>query len=605
MAKLTKSLKLTIKTDWDFSTIYKSDNDPAMAKDTQALKDASYAFINKWKNRKDYLTDPVVLKQALDEYEALLRIIVYGDELYYFWLKTQLDQINPELKARYNKINKLSNEIEVDMEFFLHRLAMVPQKYKDLFVKHPQLVEYRHFLEMLFVNAKYLLSEPEEKILMLKSETSHSKWAKLTSRFVSKEKITVLTESGEKKEIDFHATSSYAVSPMRKVRQYCDKEVKKVLQKYVDLAEYELNAILEDTHTTYKLKKIEQPYLPSILGDDLDPEIILLMNDQITKRFNLVHKYFQYKAKLLGLKKLRTFDMYAKVGTTNKKYKYAEAVNIVHDVLTKLDPEFVAIFKNYIGGGQLDVFPKSGKHGGGFCTKGGHNQKGYILLNYTNEIREVTTVAHEIGHAIHHELMKKHQNALNIDQSVATAETASTFFEDFALEQLIQQLPERDQQLLMLFKCEEIIGTVFMQPALFNFEIELHKQFDEKSYLSKDEITAMRLKYIKACAGPFIEYQDGDGFGWVTHSHLRDFFYNYQYTFGYLISQYFQAAVKYDPTYIKQVKKFLSAGSVNSPKKILLDLGMDISKSEFWNAGLDAVEKVFDRVIRDLSAEAT
>jgi oligoendopeptidase F len=145
-----------------------------MGKKRKVVQRKSYEFINTWKDRTHYLEDPVILRQALDHYETWKRRHgADGDEGYYFWLRTQQKQVDPGLKARFNKIEEFSKKIENDSQFFHLRVARISPGDQKRFLEHESLTKYRHFLERIFAEARYHLSEAEEKILNLKSSTSY------------------------------------------------------------------------------------------------------------------------------------------------------------------------------------------------------------------------------------------------------------------------------------------------------------------------------------------------------------------------------------------------------------------------------------------------
>ncbi len=189
---------------WNLGKLFSGDNDPAMEERRKAVRERSYAFINKWKDRSDYLEDPLILKEALDEYEAWKRDCgTDGDEGYYFWLRTTQDQNDPDLKAKFNKVEQFSKRIENDIQFFYLRIAKIPEEQRKKFLDHDALRNYSHYLERIFAESKYLLSEPEEIILNLKTPTSHSNWVKMTSGFLAKEEREVILRGRRKRDEDF------------------------------------------------------------------------------------------------------------------------------------------------------------------------------------------------------------------------------------------------------------------------------------------------------------------------------------------------------------------------------------------------------------------
>ena len=183
------------KITWDLTPLFAADDDPRIEEEKTQIFEYSYKFINKWKGRNDYLENPAVLKEALDEYEEWAKNWgTSGNQGYYFGLRHSLEQDNPKLKAEQNKIKDMSIKIANDLQFFTHKLAKVSSERQEQFLTYEPLSGYKHFLEMLFEEAKYLLSEEEEKIINLVGPTSHSNWVKMMSEFLAKEAREVINE---------------------------------------------------------------------------------------------------------------------------------------------------------------------------------------------------------------------------------------------------------------------------------------------------------------------------------------------------------------------------------------------------------------------------
>ena len=235
-----------------------------------------------------------------------------------------------------------------------------------------------------------------------------------------------------------------------------------------------------------------------------------------------------------------------------------------------------------------------GKKSGAFCSYNLITQPVYILLNWVNKLDDVRTFAHEMGHGINDEMMRKNQNALNFGTPTSTAEVASTFMEDFVIQELLKNANEELKLALMMSKLNQDVSSIFRQVAFYNFEAELHKNFREKGYLSKEEVGKMYKDHMNSYLGPSIKMSPGSENWWIAVHHFRYFFYVYSYASGLLISKSLQAEVKKDPRFILKVKKFLSAGLSDSPKNIFAKLGINISDKKFWEKGILEVENLLN-----------
>jgi oligoendopeptidase F len=309
------------------------------------------------------------------------------------------------------------------------------------------------------------------------------------------------------------------------------------------------------------------------------------------------------KARMMAVKRLKYHERNVEYGDISREYPYKEALTIVLKVFRNLDAGFAKILEGYIRNGQMDVYPKKGKSGGAFCMHHLIIHPTYILINHTGKLHDVLTLAHELGHGINNELVREKQNALNFGTPLSTAEVASTFMEDFVLQEILKRADDELRLSIMMMKLNDDVSTIFRQVACYRFEQELHREFRQKGYLSKEEIGALFRKHMAAYMGNAVEQSRGSENWWVYWSHIRTFFYVYSYAGGLLISKSLQHSVKEDPSFIRKVKGFLSAGLSDSPKNIFSNLGIDIADKEFWEKGLDEVENLLqetERLARNL-----
>ncbi|MCL4415501.1 MAG: hypothetical protein M1365_02185 [Actinobacteria bacterium] len=176
------------RADWNLTPLFKSDDDLQIEIERKKVEKANKKFTGKWKERNDYLASAKVLKEALDEYEELIKNYgTGGKEEYYFWLRMMQDQISTGLKAKFTKVHDFSIKLYNELQFFELRLAKIQEDKQKEFLKSPFLKGYRHFLENIFKQAKHNLEENEEKIMNLKSDPAYQKWVQMLSTFLSKE----------------------------------------------------------------------------------------------------------------------------------------------------------------------------------------------------------------------------------------------------------------------------------------------------------------------------------------------------------------------------------------------------------------------------------
>jgi len=566
---------------WDLSPLFSSDTDPAIDQDIKDTQAACDTFVTKWHFRTDYLSNPAVLKQALVDYNHwATNFGPSGKAGYYFDLRLCQDQANPALKARSNQITLMAQNIINSMNFFTLNLGKIPPDQQSALLSSSLLDPYHHFLQLIFAASAHQLSQPEEAILTLKYPPSHANWTHLVSEFLSRETR------------DNHTLEDLLgllQSPDSHTRNIAAEQLNSIFASHLNLAEHEMNSILQNKQVDDQLRHFPRPDSARHLSDDVPTAIVDTLIQTVSANFSIANRYYQLKAKLLKVAKLQYHERVAPYGQLPSDISFPQAVHIVSSTLEKLDPEFADIFTTFQKHGAYDVYPKPGKRGGAFCAVELPTAPTYILLNHTGKLTDVLTLAHETGHGINNEMMRKTQLALNFGSPLSTAEVASTFFEDFALQHFADQSDPQTQLAILIKKLEDDIATIFRQVAFYNFESELHILFRAKGYLSHQQIGELFQKHCAAYMGEYVLQSPGSQNWWVYVSHFRRFFYVYSYASGLLISKYFQRMVKSNSNYISQVKLFLSQGTSQAPQVIFHHLGADIASATFWQSGITEI----------------
>ncbi len=426
----------------------------------------------------------------------------------------------------------------------------------------------------------------------LKAQTSYGNWVRMTSDFLSREEREVLLEDGRTARKPKEEILSLVNSRTKKVRDRAAAAFNDILAKNVDIAEVELNSVLANKKVDDELRGIPRPDLPRHLADDIDTSVVDALRSTVSMRYDISSRFYQLKARLLGVRKLKYHERNVEYGSVTKKYPFSRALSLVRRVMEGLDREFLAILDDFVERSRFDVHPRRGKSGGAFCVHHLLTQPTFIMLNHTNTLHDVLTLAHELGHGINNELIRKKQHSLDFGTPTSTAEVASTFMEDFVLREILKTADDETRLSILMTKLNDDVSTIFRQIACYDFESELHHVFRQKGYLSKAEIGALFQKRMAAYMGPAVEQSPGSENWWVYWSHIRSFFYVYSYAGGLLISKSLQHSVRRDRAFITKVKDFLSAGLSESPRTIFGRLGIDIGDLGFWKQGLDEVDEL-------------
>lgn len=580
--------KVTYPTEWNLGMFYKSHDDPRIEADVQMLEAANEAFEKKYKPQAGtvpaYLTDETALLAALTDWENLCMVGAGFKPAFYLGMVREINSADTMAEAKSTALSARLAKTANKTVFFGLMLGKIAPEAQARFLKHKPLARFHYYLKHIFDTSKYDLSEAEEKILNLKSLPSYSLWVDGQAKLLAAQTVKLAG-----KTIPIADAINKIPSLPMKTRHKLWADVRTKLKSIGSFSEAEMNAICTDKKINDELRGLKEPYTATLLGYQNDEATVLNLVNTTTKAFPVAHRFHKLKAKLLKVPKLEFSDRGADVGKVSRKVKFDEAVRITTDAFSKVGSQYVEIFERFLKNGQIDVFPRKGKRGGGFCTCG-TVLPSFILLNHSDTMDGVMTLAHEMGHAIHSELSNANQPILSRGFSTSVAETASTLFENFAFEEVFATLTEKEKIIALHDRINDAIMTVFTQVACFNFELALHRAIREKGALSGEEFAKLLNKEMAAYLGPNVKMHPDDGYRYVWWVHIRYFFYTYTYAYGFLISRALYQRYKQDKSYLKKIEQFLSAGSSKSPEDIFKDIGIDVTKPEFFADGIRAIE---------------
>lgn len=571
-----------MKTTWDLSVLYKGLDDPAIERDQKAADKAVAAFAKKYRKDKRHLKNPEALAKAFNEYEKLAELRNFGG--YYCFFRKDLNVEDKAAEALAAKLDERGTKRGNQILFFTLELGKIPKATQKKFLSAPVLKPFRYSLQQLFENAKYDLSEPEEKILSLKSDVSYGRWVQATDNILNKKTVAF-----KGKQLPLPEAEARIQTLPTNDRRKLYEAVRDVYGSVSDVAESEINAIYTNKKIDDELRGYKTPYEATIRGYQNDVQSILALAEAVTKKVDISHRFYEAKRRLLKLPFLTYADRSAPIGDLKTKIPFEKAVAVVRETFGELKGTYADIFDRLLDNGQLDVYPKKGKTGGAYCASD-TTMPTFVLLNHVENFSSLKTLAHEMGHAVHAERAKE-QRPLYRGHPISTAETASTFFETAALNRVIKTLPKEERIVALHDKIQDNIATVFRQIAFFNFERDLHQMIRAKGYVPKEEIARLMNSHVGHYLGKAMKLDLEDGYFFVTIGHIRRFFYVYSYAYGQLISSALHQQLDKGAITIDKVDGFLSAGESKSPYDIFKSCGLDTKKPAIFLEGLKSIEQ--------------
>jgi len=349
------------------------------------------------------------------------------------------------------------------------------------------------------------------------------------------------------------------------------------------------SAIVKDWGYEAKLRKYNSPIEVRNIGNDIPNEAVdeLLKVCQINR--DIFHKFFKWKAKELRKNKLERFDIYAPLDKKDRKIEKEEALKLVLDSFDKFAPKFGQYARQIIESQHIDWMTKKDKRGGAFCATIAPQIKPYILLNFTDKTRDVSTLAHELGHGIHSMYAQNHYSSAQ-HAPLPLAETASTLAEIILFEKILrQETNNKIKKSLLADKMADSYATILRQNYFVMFEKEAHKVIPDG--IKIEDLSAMYLKNLREQFGSSVKVDNIFQYEWSYIPHIFDSpFYCYSYNFGELLALGLYKKYKENKKlWLPRIENILTAGGSQNPQKLLLENGIDIRSKSFWNDSFEII----------------
>jgi oligoendopeptidase F len=464
----------------------------------------------------------------------------------------------------------------------------------------PELEPYAHKLRVAREEKPYVLGEPEEQALNAR-RPAVAAWESLHGRHLAT--LTVDFDAGQgPKPHTIDRLLAYLYAPERPVRLAALEALYEGLTPRADVLAACYDALVGDRLAVDRLRGVPEPMLPTNMHNELDGEVVETMLRAVEEHYPLGRRWFERKAPLLGLDRLALADQYAPIGH-ERDVDWPEAVAIVEESLRDFEPRLAEIFRTCLDRGHVDAEPRPGKAGGAYCNSVSAQVLPYVLLNYTDRLRDVVTLAHEFGHATHGTLALECQTYRSYRTGLAVAEIPSTFTQLLAVERLLEREDDPSTRASLLAdRAESAMASIFRQTLMVRFEQKAYALRGEGKALTCERLAELWLAENVAYYGDSVELPDGYRLGWsyIPHFiHVR--FYTYAYVFAHLMAFSLLARYRGDPAaFTPAYLEFLAAGGSRSPEELLAPLGVDLRDPRAW---ADAFAE-FDRCVSEAESGA-
>jgi oligoendopeptidase F len=590
---------------WDLSDLYQSIDDPKIEKDKEGLTKLVDQFIKNYKGKinSPSVSSKLLLQSIKDSEEIDSRTYLLYD---YAAFLHSADTKDEKVGKLYQEMTEFVSNTSARLVWYLLEQQKLPEKKAAALKNSPELKLYKHYLEFNRAFAPFKLSEQEEVIITKSSQTGAEAFVRFYDEKLSKEQLE-LTISGKKKQIPLNQIGPFLNAHKdRKVRQNTAIGLTKVYQQNAHFYTYVLNTLLLDKKMKDEIRGYTYPQQPTFLSYEVSPEIVQAMTSAIQKRENISQKFYTQKAKLLKQGVLHEWDRYSSIYSEVKdSHNWDDAKRIIHNSFSEFDPEFAQIAQEFFDKNWIEAESRANKRTGAYCSYTIPNHHPYVFMNYNDGVGDVSTLAHELGHAIHGVLAKKN-SLYNFHPSTATAEIASIFAESITFDYLFKNTTNKKLKInLLADKIQGSFATIFRQNAFYLFELDIHKHRREQGELTTEHINNYYQSRLQPMFGKSLKLTPGHSYWWMNIAHFYHYnFYVFTYAMGEALTNALYAQYKLEgKPFIERYKKALASGGSLSPIEITNMMGVDITDSEFWNKGLDLLEEEvseFEKLVKSV-----
>jgi oligoendopeptidase F len=573
---------------WDLGDLYSGLSDPQIEADTRWLRDHVLAFSSL--RGKVAELGPEGLLEAVGRLEAInertRKLLAFA------YLNFSTRTLDSTASAFFQSCKELYSEIHRDTLFFeLEWTKLEDGRAGDL-ASSPVLFRYAHYLVSLRRYKPHVLSEPEERILAEKEPAGASAWGALFDKMLSQLRF------GEKKRTESEVLSEL-YSPDRQVRKHAAHELSQGLGSILVPLTHIFNMVLLDKSIDDRLRQYPHWLSSRNLSNEADDVVVNALVGAVSSRYDLVHRYYRLKRKLLDYEELFDYDRYAPVRPqAGTNISWDEAKRIVLSSYQDFSPEMAGVASLFFEKEWIHAPVIPGKRSGAFSHPVVPSVHPYVFLNFTGTRRDVMTLAHELGHGVHQYLARK-QGLFNSDTPLTTAESASVFGEMLVFRSVLKSTGSPVERLgLLCSKIEDTFATVFRQVAMNRFEDAVHNARRTRGELAPDFISSAWIETQTAMFGDSVLLLDHYKTWWSYIPHfVHSPGYVYAYAFGELLVMALYGQYLHEgPAFVPRYLAFLESGGRDEPKELLRPLGVDLTDAGFWDRGI--------KIIEDLVVEA-
>ncbi len=578
---------------WKLEDIYK-DTD-LWEKDFKAVKDLAAQmgnFQGKLGNGADTL---------LDCFKKSDELLSLNDKVFvYARMKRDEDNGNSTYQALTDRASTLGTEVYTAISFIIPEMLAIPEdKLLSFINSNKELSLYMFMVQENLRQKEHILSEKEEQILALSTEISDTAGDIFTMYNNADIKFPhIRDEKGEDVEVTKGRYSTMLESRDRRVRKDAFEAVYGTYDKMKNTLGASLTGNVKKNRFYSVVRKYPSSLEASLDNDNVPVEVYDNLIETVNKNLHLLDRYLKLRKKVLKLDELHMYDLYVPmVEEYDKKVTYEEGKKLVEEGLKPLGEEYIGYLKNGFDSGWIDIYENQGKTSGAYSW-GAFKTHPYVLLNYQDNINDVYTLAHEMGHALHSYYTNMTQPYVYSQYKIFVAEVASTVNESLLMRHMLSKSESKQEKAYLLnHYLEEFRGTVFRQTMFAEFEKLIHQKTEQGEALNAQELCDIYYNLNKKYFGEAVNVDNEIAMEWSRIPHFYSSFYVYKYATGFSAATAIAEKIyKEGKPAVDKYLEFLKGGGSNYPIELLKIAGVDLSSPQPIQDALNVFEKTLEEL---------
>ena len=579
---------------WDLSELLASGGD-AEVEERLVQLDAQVVELESWRGRLSPEIRAAELAELLSLYEHLVEDLYVMSAYGQLWFS---EDTQSEAALTYrNRVEHVTTALQNRVLFItLWWKELADDQAERLLTGLSGHLDFAHFLADARRFRPFTLEEASEKVLNLKNVNGIEAVLTLYSMLTNRLEFPIEVE-GETQAVTRDEINGFAFSPDPELRRASYREFFRVYSGEANiLGQIYVHRVRDWDAENRELRGFPDPLSVRNMANDLPDEAVTTLLDTIQECSSIFHRYFRLKAGWLGVDRLGRTDLYAPLAASERRILYPDAVRTVLETLYDFDAGFGRHAERVFEDDHIDSEVRKGKRGGAFCATVLPAQTPWLLANFNGRVRDVATLAHELGHAVHSLLAADH-SVLTQHATLPLAETASVFSEMLLTDRLLGgETDPTVRRELLASALDDIYATVVRQACFVRFEVRAHEAI--LSGGSPASLSEMYLEIARDHFGDSVEIPEEFRWEWVTIPHIfHSPFYCYAYSFGQLlVMALYQRYQEVGDSFVPGYLRMLAHGGSARPQAILAEAGIDISDADFWRAGFKVVEGMIDEL---------